>query len=203
MRLSIRFGMLVLALNLAGCALTPEKIDIAYAPTVGVAKIAGAENVRLNVVVNDVRTHKDRVGSKSNAYGAELAPISVNQDLVALVKDALKTELSMRGYDVSGGNIQVVCDIFDFDNKFRAGFWSGTAEASVRLQIKVRDKVGNTVFDETVSGQGTEEHIQMATGRNAKPALEKALQATISSLIAREDFHRALLRTSGSAARGQ
>lgn len=200
---AVRSGMFVLAFCLGGCAFTPEKIDVAYAPSVGTARIPGAENVRVEVTVNDVRTVKDRVASKSNAYGAQLAPISINQDLVTLVKDALKTELSMRGYVVDGGNIQVVCDIFDFANNFRPGFWSGTAEAGVRLQVKVRDKAGNITFAETVSGQGAEEHIQMATGRNAKPALEKALQATIASLMARQDFHQALLRAGSSAQIGQ
>lgn len=199
----IRSGMVVLALCLGGCAFTPEKIDIAYAPSVGAARIPGAESVRLDVMVNDVRTVKDRVASKSNAYGAQLAPISVNQDLAALVKDALKTELLMRGYNVEGGNIQVVCDIFDFANNFRPGFWSGTAEAGVRLQVKVRDRAGNITFAETISGQGAEDHIQMATGRNARPALEKALQSTIASLMARQDFHQALLRTGGAASTGQ
>lgn len=193
-----RWGAILLVLALGGCALTPEKIDIAYAPTVGASAIPGAENVHLDVIVNDVRKDKERVASKSNGYGMEMASISLNQDIVALVRDALKNELAMRGYKTGDGNVQVVCDIFDFENKFRPGFWSGTAVASVRLLIKVRGNSGQTVYDETVTGQGEEEKIQIASGRNAKPALEKALQAAIASLMARQDFHQALLRA-GSA----
>ena len=45
--------------------------------------------------------------------------------------------------------------------------------------------------------------LEMATGRNARPALEKALQTTIASLMARQDFHQALLRAGGAASTGQ
>lgn len=204
MGIAVRCGVVVLACTMAvlsGCALTPEKINLAYAPVVGVSKIPGADHVKVDVVVNDVRTDK-RVGSKSNAYGAELAAISANQDIVVLVRDALKSELSARGYEIGNSNIQLVCSIFDFANKFRPGFWSGTAEASVRLQVKIRDRGGNTIYDEIVTGQGTEEHIQLATGKNAKPALERALQASMQTLMDRQDFHDALLRTAPVAAAG-
>jgi uncharacterized lipoprotein YajG len=196
-----RLGIVVLVILMAalsGCAFTPEKIDLAYAPTIGASKVPGAERVKVNVVVNDIRTDK-RVGSKSNAYGAEMAAITSNQDVVVLVRDALTSELAARGYEVGDSNVELICSIFDFANKFRPGFWSGTAEASVRLQVKIRDDAGNTIYDETVIGQGTEEHIQVATGRNAKPALEKALQMAMRSLMDRQDFHAALLRTAPAA----
>jgi uncharacterized lipoprotein len=194
MRTAVRWGAVLLALGMGGCAFTPEKIDIAYAPTVGATAVPGADKIKLDVSVNDVRTNKERVGSKSNGYGAELAPISTNQDIVVLVHDALQNELAMRGYQVGSGDVHVICSIFDFANKFRTGFWSGTAEGSVRLQVKIRNEAGNTLFDEIITGQGTEEHIQVAAGRNAKPALEKALHDAMVTLMARQDFHQALLR---------
>lgn len=203
MKSGFHLGVALLGIALGGCALTPEKIDIAYTPTVGAQAIPGAGNVRIDVIVNDVRKDKERVASKSNGYGMEMAAISSNQDIVVLVRDALKNELSMRGYKTTGGNVRVVCDIFDFENKFRAGFWSGTAEASVRLVIKVRDESGRTLYDETVTGQGEQEKIQLASGKNAKPALEKALQAAIASLMARQDFHEALLRAGAAESTAQ
>lgn len=197
MRGSARLLMAAALLLLGGCALTPEKIDVGYAPSVNVQKVSGAENIHASLIVNDVRTNKDRVASKTNAYGTEMAAISTNQDLVSLVRDALRAELTNRGYKIDGSNTQIICDIFDFNNQFRTGFWSGTAEGSVRLNVKVRSVDGNITFSETVTGQGREEKIQLASGKNAKPALEKALKQAIENLMERQDFHRALLRAGG------
>lgn len=193
-RLAIALAMLVLG----GCALTPETIDVGYVPSANVQEVQGASDVHASLLVNDVRTNKERVASKTNAYGTEMGAISLNQDLVTLVHDALLTELSNRGYAMDGGGTQVVCDIFDFANRFRSGFWSGTAEGSVRLNVKVRTADGNIIFSETVTGEGRQEKIQLASGKNAKPALEKALKDAIDNLMARQDFHQALLRSSRS-----
>ncbi|MEN1957361.1 YajG family lipoprotein [Luteimonas sp. MJ204] len=186
-------------LALGGCALTAEKIDVAYQPASGVAPIEGAGNVQVALQVNDVRTERDRVSSKTNGYGQKMGAISLNQDLTELVKDALEAELDVRGYSLAGNGIQLVCDIVDFNNEFRSGFWSGTAVGNVRFNVKIRSSEGNIIYTEMITGDGQEEGIQLASGKNAAPALERALQAAVAALMARSDFHAALAKAGGAA----
>ena len=186
-------------LALGGCALTAEKIDVGYQPASGVAPIEGAGNVQVALQVNDVRTERDRVSSKTNGYGQKMGAISLNQDLTELVKGALEAELGARGYSLDGSGIQLVCDIVDFNNEFRSGFWSGTAVGNVRFNVKIRSSEGNIIYTEMITGDGQEEGIQLASGKNAVPALERALQAAVAALMARSDFHAALAKAGGAA----
>jgi hypothetical protein len=57
---------------------------------------------------------------------------------------------------------------------------------------------GNYVFSETVTRQGRKEKIQMATGKNAKPALDDALKNAINALFQRDDFYQALARANAA-----
>jgi uncharacterized lipoprotein YajG len=181
-------------LLLTGCAFSPEKIDVGYSPSSNATLIQGASDIGIKLQINDVRTTTDRVSSRTNAYGQELGAISLNEDVSTIVRTALETELRNRGYRVDGGKVSVVCDIQDFYNRFQTGFWSGTAVASVRFNVKVRDSQGNYIFSETVTGQGRKEKIQMATGKNAKPALDDALKNAVNALFQRDDFYQAIRR---------
>jgi uncharacterized lipoprotein YajG len=178
--------------SLAGCALTSEHIDLNYTPTANVKPVEGASSIPVGVVVSDVRTNKERVSSKINGYGQEMGAIISNQDVSTLVKSSLETELHNRGYPLDANGVAVVCEIYDFINKFQSGFWSGTAVASVRLNIKVRNRDGSYIFSEMVSGDGRTEKIQLATGSNAKPALDEALRKALDALFQRQDFYKSL-----------
>lgn len=177
---------------LTGCAGT-ETISIDYVPTASATTvIPGASETRLNVVVSDVRT-TDRVASKLNAYGDQGA-IYTSQSVPVLVKKALESELASRGFQVSGGETHVICEIYDFGNEFQSGMWSGTSIANIRMNIKIKDSTGYYVFSEMVVGQGKKEKIQIASGKHAKPALEEALKNAMASLFQRRDFYDALAR---------
>jgi uncharacterized lipoprotein len=189
----------VVWLALGGCAMTAEKIDVAYQPASVAVPVEGAGNVQVALLVNDVRTERDRVSSKTNGYGQKMGAISLNQDLTELVKGALAAELGARGYDLDSSGTQLVCDIVDFNNEFRSGFWSGTAVGNVRFNVKIRSSAGNIIYSEMITGDGQEEGIQLASGRNAAPALERALQAAVEALMARSDFHAALANAGGTA----
>lgn len=182
----------LVACVLPGCALTPEKIDLVYTPSSNATVVEGAAGTQLAVIVNDVRTRTDRVASKVNGYGQEMAAISLNQDVSELVGNALELELRNRGFSVGEQGVQIVCEVYDFQNEFQSGFWSGTAIASVRLNVKVRNASGAYSFSETVVGQGRKEKIQVASGKNAQPALDEALRNALKALLDREDFYSAI-----------
>lgn len=178
--------------SLSGCALTSEHIDLNYTPATDAQAVPGASSIPVTVVISDVRSTTDRVSSKVNGYGQEMGAIISNQDVPGLVKNALETEMHDRGYPIDASGVAVLCEIYDFYNKFQTGFWSGTAVANVRLNIKVRNRDGSYIFSEMVRGEGRTEKIQLATGSNAKPALDKALRAALDALFQRHDFYESI-----------
>lgn len=187
----ILFAVVAVA-ALSSCALTTEHINLSYTPAANVQVVAGASSIPVTVVVSDVRTNTERVSSKVNGYGQEMAGIISNQDIAGLVKSSLETELRDRGYPLSTNGVSVLCEIYDFYNKFQSGFWSGTAIASVRLNIKVRNPDGSYIFSEMVRGEGRTEKIQLASGKNAQPALDAALRSALADLFQRQDFYQSL-----------
>ena len=73
MRIFITISILVLS---SGCAVAEDKIDIPYEGTANLAVVAGAEDISVFVSHKDKRTvYKDRVGTKKNGYGMEMAKI--------------------------------------------------------------------------------------------------------------------------------
>lgn len=185
-------------LALTGCAFSSEKIDVNYTPAANPTLIQGASDIRVDVRINDVRARTDRVGSRTNGYGAELGAIDLNQNVSVLIENAIETELRNRGYKLENGKVVVQVEIHDFYNRFQTGFWSGTATASVRLNVKIKDAAGTFIFSEMIAGQGTKESVQMMTGKNAKPPLEEALKNAMNSLFARDDFYAAIAKASAS-----
>lgn len=193
-----RLLMSAAVLALTGCAFSSEKIDVNYTPAANPTLIQGASDIRVDVRINDVRARTDRVGSRTNGYGAELGAIDLNQNVSVLIENAIETELRNRGYKLENGKVVVQVEIHDFYNRFQTGFWSGTATASVRLNVKIKDAAGTFIFSEMIAGQGTKESVQMMTGKNAKPPLEEALKNAMSSLFARDDFYAAIAKASAS-----
>lgn len=71
-----------------------------------------------------------------------------------------------------------------FYNAFKLGFGSGTAAANVDLNVKVLAKDGHLTYATVVAGEGINKPIQLASGANAKIALERALHDAVSKLFA-------------------
>lgn len=193
-KLFSRSAAVLAILVLTGCAFSSEKIDVGYTPDAQPVLIQGASDIGVKVQISDVRARTDRVSSRINGYGQELGAITLNQNLSTLVESAIETELKNRGYVLDSGKVVVNVEIHDFYNRFQVGFWSGSAIANVRINVKIKDAQSNLVFSEMVSGQGTVEKIQLATGKHAQPALEQALKNAITSLFGREDFYQAIRR---------
>jgi uncharacterized lipoprotein len=187
----------------SGCALTTATIDVPYQSTSSsVAAVPGAENVYVTVVTTDGRTtYRDRVSSKKNGYGVEMAAILASNDLPTSISDAFKQELSARGFKVgpAGANVQV--ELVRFYNDFKNGFFSGDAVATVSFNVKVMSPSGSIAFSKYYEGTGTEPNIQMASGDNARAALIKAFAAGVNSTVNDPDFINAVLAAGGQGAK--
>ena len=186
--------VLILGLFISGCALTKEPITVKYTPQNNIEPIRGAEKLNLKVNVNDTRSMKDKVSYKKNAYGMELGEIISNEDVVSLVRESIKTELTNRGFIVDGGNIIVDIELIKFFNDFKSGFFAGDASAEVIMGASVKPMNGNINYNKIITGTYLEQNIQLATGNNAKLALEGALKDAVPKLLNDSDFIMALMQ---------
>jgi uncharacterized lipoprotein len=123
-----------IVVNVTGCALTTERIDLQYKPQSGISPIAGANRVTVNVQVIDQRLEKSKVSSKKNGYGMEMAPIIANEDVTLTLRKAIEQELGSRGFSIGAGTglVQIAADLTRFYNDHKTGFFSGDSVA-VRL----------------------------------------------------------------------
>ena len=188
--------------SLSGCALTTEQIELNYTQQVGVAKVAGAENVSVNVQVTDQRLDKSKVSSKKNGFGMEMAPITAAEDVAVTVRKAIENELQARGFQLGSDAalVKVAADVTRFYNDHKMGFFAGDAVADLNLSVTVKSQNGALLFSKQIIAQGMEKNTQLATGNNARLALDRALENGMKMLFEDPAFVAALLAASGSPA---
>ena len=186
--------ILVFLLSLSACALTKEHITLDYSPQQKIDTIMGSDKVNLAVNVKDARSMRDKVSYKKNAYGMELAEIISDKDVTELVREAIKTELSNRGFNTNGNDIQVNIEVVKFFNDFKSGFFAGDASGEIIMVANIKRSDGNIVYNKSITGEYLEQNIQLATGRNAKLALDGALKDGVSKLVNDSEFIMALMQ---------
>ena len=187
--------------SLSGCALTTEQIELNYTQQAGVAKVAGAENVSVNVQVADQRLDKSKVSSKKNGFGVEMAPITATEDVAVTVRKAIEKELQARGFQLGSDAalVKVAADVTRFYNDHKMGFFAGDAVADLNLSVTVKSQSGALLFSKQIVAQGMEKNTQLATGNNARLALDRALENGMKMLFDDPAFISALLAASGSS----
>lgn len=180
---------------LTGCALTTDTISLSYAPQGNVSELSGAKNITVTIVVRDQRDNKNSVGAKKNGFGMDMAPIIATNDVATLVKDAIETELTNRGFNLGTNNaISVVAELNKFYNDFKVGFWAGDAVAEVTMNILIKNQNGEIIYSKLVSGHGTVPNIQITSGNNARLALNAALKDALEKIFNDTDFIDTLLK---------
>ena len=196
------FVAVVLAgLLCSGCALTTAQIDVPYQPAAQAAVLQGASAATVSVAATDARTtYRDRVSTKKNGYGMEMAAIVPTNDLPASLSDAFKQELAARGFRVGAGGGAVDLQLVHFYSDFKTGFFSGSALATVAFNIKVTAPGGATLFSKYYEGTGTQPNIQLMGADNAQAALVKAFTASVASAVNDPDFLAAVQKAAAGAA---
>ena len=187
--------LLTLSTILSGCAFTTDKIALNYNARGARDKVADAETVQIQVTANDNRVTRDKVGKKINGYGHEMGGIASTNDVIELVRGAIETELSLRGFP-KGDSVLVSCDVNQFWNHFKMGFFAGDSIAEINLAVQVRNHEGNVFYSKEMAAQGLEPNIQIAAGHNAKAALEQGLSKAIEDLFQDPAFIPSLLKAS-------
>ena len=187
--------ILVFLMFLSGCALTKEHITLDYVPQSNVEAIRGSEKVNIKLNVTDARTMRDKVSYKKNAYGMEMGEIISDSDVIDLIRKSIKTELQNRGFMVDSGGTNVNIELIKFYNDFKSGFFAGDASAEIIMGVQVKQKNGNIPYNKTITGTYVEQNIQLATGSNAKRALDGALKDVIPKLMNDQKFIIALMES--------
>jgi uncharacterized lipoprotein len=161
-------------------------------------RVEGAEKAQVAVSTVDSRTVKDRVSSKKNGYGMEMAPIIATNDVPALFQEAFETELEQMGFR-KGPGANLICDVTKFYNDFKVGFFSGDAAADVMINVQVKDSQGQLLYAKSFSAEGRKENIQLASGNNARVALEAGLAEVVRKAVRDPELSAALMKAGGSA----
>lgn len=182
------FGILLVMVFLAnGCALTKDYVVLSYDPQTNVEKMKRADLVRVKVEISDVRTVRDKVSSKKNSYGMEMAPIIAQNDVVDLLKKAIEAELRNRGFELADGSVEVLAELNKYYNDFKTGFWSGRAVAEVVMNVQVKKPDKSILYSKMITGEYSHT-VQLASGKNAKISLDAALKDAMSKLFADTAF---------------
>ena len=184
----------VAAAGLSGCALTTDRISLEYTPQAGVAPIPGAHNVAVSVQVTDHRPDKSKVSSKKNGFGMEMAPIVASEDVAVTIRKAIDVELRARGFQLAdGARVRLAAEVTRFWNDHKIGFFAGDAIADLNMTVSVRSKGGEQVYARQIATQGIEANTQLASGDNAKLALDRSLASAMKMLFDDRAFLSALL----------
>lgn len=188
----------LLALMTFACALTEDTIDIRYNGRANITVVDGAEDVSVAVKGDDKRTvYKDRVGAKKNGYGMEMAAIKSKREVAEIFAKAMEMELENLGFKVvegDGATKNMNIEVVRFYNDFKMGFFAGDAVADGLINVKVMSLSGDILFSKTFEGGAINENIQLATGDNAKEALESALTDIMAKTVQDVELHKALLK---------
>lgn len=182
-------------LLLSGCAFTVDKIDVPYQGKPNITVVDGAGSVFLNIVNEDKRTvFKDRVGTKKDGYGMEMAAIVPNNDVAKTFADAISHELESVGFKLGPNGKTVKVELYRFYNDFKIGFFAGDAVADGLITVQVLTSKGDILYTRTCEGGAIEPNIQLATGSNAQAALVKAMADIVAKVVQDKELHAALLK---------
>ncbi|MFM2343851.1 MAG: hypothetical protein RLZZ210_459 [Pseudomonadota bacterium] len=163
-----------------------------------VVKINEASDVKVSVTVKDKRPDTSRkVSAKKNGYGMEMADIIANEDVSIIITKAIEEELIARGFTISDKDmlVNIVADVTRFYNDHKLGFFSGDAIADLNMSVVIKNKSNQIIYNKQIACRGIEEHTQLATGKNAKLALEKALQNGMKILFQDEKFISSIIES--------
>ena len=176
---------LSVALLLGACALAPETIDINYGSraAAGPSQEGAGSLVELRAIDGRV-SHRDRVGTKKNGYGVELARITASRPPLELVRNSIQQELTARGFTVGPGGTVLTIELLDFYSDFKPAFMIPMADsaAEVSFSLQVGPPGGASAYSKIYRGKGTGTDAIVMTPGAARVALEQALATAMQQV---------------------
>jgi uncharacterized lipoprotein YajG len=190
---AMRLLLIAMLSLVTGCALVEDRVTMNYNPPANLAVIQNAQALPISVQAQDGRaSNKDRISSKKNGYGMEMARIVAANDVVQLVRDAVEHELTSFGFPPGPGGLKASVDLQTFYNDFKIGFFSGDAVAEVAFNLIISNTSGAMIYARSYKGVGMNRNVLLAQGREAQPALQEALTNAMQDMISDAGLQAAL-----------
>ena len=184
-----------LAALLSGCALTEDSIPVTYNAPANLSVVPGASAVTVQVAPADGRvSNRDRVATKKNGYGMEMAKIIASNDVVVEVGKAVQNELASLGFNIGPDGISITVETTTFYNDFKPGFWSADAVAEVAFNLTAKKPEGILVYSRSYRAVGMNKEVMLMGGSSAAPALSEALRNAVQQMVMDGNLHKALVQ---------
>jgi len=195
----VRFSLFTLIMSagvLGGCAFTDEHVKIDYTPpdfsisstsdaTIHIDRLRDARGVDLKLI-----SYKGVQGKTGGEY---LNDIEISE----LLTDSIKKLLTKMGYrlDSSKYDVTLTGEVLKFDSYCIMGFWSGSIEATIQLNLKlISNKDNSILWNETLSGQGKKKGVQVDRWSNRKEAIDRAMDGLMRNIASSETLKAAINR---------
>lgn len=174
---------------LTGCAVTPESVEITYAPRPGIQPSPNTYKIKIGVQVDDRRLQKFRLSNIRSTF-IETTPIFVRNDVTSALQWAIASELRNVGFVLAedSPDIFIVAELARFDIQYVSHYVFGTAVANIHFHVIVYDKQMQHLFEATISAQTIGEDWLTSKGETARLALNKALENGMDQLFGNKAF---------------
>ena len=180
---------------LSGCAFTNDYVKFTHDPSrLNILKTGENKAVKLNKLKDARGVDPKLLSYKGGAMKTGGQYIN-EEDVSELVTNALRDVLLRKGYDLDEETTDFVLngEILRFDSNVIMGFWSGSIEATIQLNLKIVNKeTGLIVWTETIAGYGKKAGVQVDRWGNRELAFQKAFDSLLENIAKSESLETAI-----------
>ena len=190
---------IVSAAILSGCYNgVPLPISPTYTPDTTAQAVVGAEKIPVSVEARDSRANKAALGTYNPGFGSR--PFVTSDDLAALLKSGVESELRDRGFELKSSGTTVLIDLQEVEvgrfvtpeNLF--GSEENRAAAMVVMNVTIKRLDGVEIYGRKIAGQSRLGDLSEQTASSgAQMVLNYALNKAVRTLMADPKFIQALM----------
>lgn len=189
-------GMLILCVLaiLPGCAFTNDHVSFRHnSSKLNVTEAGVGKSVEV-LKLNDARGVEPTLLSYKGTSMKTGGQYLNDEEVSNLVTISLKDLLQRMGYDLSGtSHLKLQGEILRFDSNVIMGFWSGSIEATIQVNLKlVNNRSDSIVWSETIGGYGKKSGVQVDRWGNRELALQMAFDSLMSNIANSESLISAI-----------
>ena len=195
----VRLGLFTLIMSagvLGGCAFTDEQVKIDYTPSDYSMRSTSDAAIHVDRL-RDARGVAPKLISYKGVQGKTGGEYLNDIEISELLTNSIKAVLTKMGYrlDSSQYDVTLTGEVLKFDSYCIMGFWSGSIEASIQLNLKlINSKDNSIIWNETVSGQGKVKGVQFDSWGNRKEAIDQAMDSLMRNIASSETLKAAINR---------
>jgi uncharacterized lipoprotein YajG len=182
---------------LGGCAFTTSTVKIAYTPSQYSKVTDATKTIEVNRLKDMRGVDPKLLSYKGTQYKTSGAYVS-EREVSDIVTEAIRNLLSNQNYRIVNdkGILTLTGEIMKFESYVLMGFWSGTIEGNIQLNLRLLDnKNGNIIWNEIFSGTGKKTGIQIDGEGHRKEVIEKTLDNLMSNISNSTSFKKAIERS--------